>query len=93
MNHNDDRHSEFYRHRQSRPADGSAEVDTVEVSVEATIVDNTQVSVSAARKVMNTLRQFATVSELLRIAGAAIMVGSLSLFMMQGWLEGNDIQR
>ncbi len=94
MNHNDDRHSEFYRHRQTGPADGSTlEGDTVEVSVEATLVDKTQVSVSGARKIMATLRQFATVSELLRICGAAIMVGSLSLFMMQGWLEGNDIQR
>lgn len=50
-------------------------------------------SANRVRKVMNTLRQFATLSELLRVVGAAIMVGSLSLFMLQGWLEGNDIQR
>ncbi len=92
MKRNDDRHAEYYDYRRENSS-SAAVTESVEVSVEATLVDSKQVSVSSARKVINTLRQFATVSELLRILGAAIMVGSLSLFMMQGWLEGNDIQR
>ncbi|MFK8030190.1 MAG: hypothetical protein AB8G18_08110 [Gammaproteobacteria bacterium] len=65
----------------------------VGAGIESAIADHAQVSPSRVRQVVDTLKKFATVSELLRIIGAAIMVGSLSLFMMQGWLEGNDIQR
>lgn len=66
---------------------------TMKTDIEATVADKSNVSVKRARTVMETLRQFASVSELLRIAGAAVMVGALSMFLMQGWLEGNDIQR
>jgi hypothetical protein len=34
-----------------------------------------------------------SVSELLRIFGACAMLASMSLFMLNGWSEGNDIQR
>lgn len=63
------------------------------VNVEAEVAHTAQVSVSQARSVLDTLKRMASVSELLRILGAAVMVGALSMFMMQGWLEGNDIQR
>ncbi len=44
-------------------------------------------------KVLRSIKEFATVSEVLRIFGAAIMVASMSVFLLQGWSEGNDIQR
>ena len=44
-------------------------------------------------RIMNSIRNFATVSEALRILGAAVLVASMSLFLMQGWSEGNDIRR
>ncbi|NNF17734.1 MAG: hypothetical protein HKN70_13400, partial [Gammaproteobacteria bacterium] len=52
-----------------------------------------QVTKGRLRQVLATMRRFATFSELLRVAGAAIMVGAMSVFLMQGWLEGNDLQR
>ncbi len=44
-------------------------------------------------RIMSSIRNFATVSEALRILGAAVLVASMSLFLMQGWNDGNDIRR
>ena len=44
-------------------------------------------------RIMHSIRNFATLSEALRILGAAVLVASMSLFLMQGWNEGNDISR
>jgi hypothetical protein len=43
--------------------------------------------------VMQSVRNFATVSEALRILGAAVILASMSVFLLQGWNEGNDISR
>jgi hypothetical protein len=43
--------------------------------------------------VMHSLRNFATVSEALRILGAAVLLASMSVFLLQGWNDGNDIRR
>lgn len=43
--------------------------------------------------VMQSVRNIATVSEVLRILGAAVILASMSVFMLQGWSEGNDIRR
>ncbi len=43
--------------------------------------------------IMASLRNVASVSEVLRIIGAAVIVASMSLFLLQGWSEGNDISR
>ena len=43
--------------------------------------------------VAQSIRNFATLSEALRILGAAVLVASMSVFLMQGWSEGNDISR
>ncbi len=43
--------------------------------------------------VMRSLRNVATVSEALRILGATIILASMSVFLLQGWSEGNDIRR
>lgn len=45
------------------------------------------------QRVLEAMSQVATLSEALRILGASIMVGSMSLFLMQGWVEGNDVSR
>ena len=42
---------------------------------------------------MQSVSNFATVSEVLRLLGAAIIVASMSVFLLQGWNEGNDIRR
>ncbi len=43
--------------------------------------------------IVESLRNVASVSEVLRILGAAVIVTSMSLFLLQGWSEGNDITR
>ena len=43
--------------------------------------------------VMQSVRNFATLSEILRISGAAILLASMSVFLLQGWNDGNDIRR
>lgn len=43
--------------------------------------------------IMRSLRSVATLSEALRILGAGIILVSMSVFLLQGWSEGNDIQR
>ena len=42
---------------------------------------------------MRSLRNVATLSEALRILGAGIILVSMSVFLLQGWDEGNDIRR
>ncbi|MCP4288744.1 MAG: hypothetical protein GY792_30700 [Gammaproteobacteria bacterium] len=44
-------------------------------------------------RVKNTLKNVASLSELLRITGAGIVVASMSSFILQDWGSGNDIQR
>ena len=43
--------------------------------------------------VMQSVRNFATLSEALRVLGAAVILASMSVFLLQGWNEGNDIRR
>jgi len=43
--------------------------------------------------VMQSIRNFATLSEVLRITGAAVLLASMSVFLLQGWNDGNDISR
>ena len=43
--------------------------------------------------IAQSIRNFATLSEALRILGAAVLVASMSVFLLQGWSEGNDISR
>ncbi len=47
----------------------------------------------SAEGVMQSVRNFATVSEALRILGAAVILASMSVFLLQGWNDGNDIRR
>ena len=42
---------------------------------------------------MRSLRNFATLSEALRILGAGVILASMSVFLLQGWNDGNDIRR
>ena len=44
-------------------------------------------------RILHSIRNFATVSEALRILGATVLLASMSLFLLQGWNEGNDIRR
>jgi uncharacterized membrane protein YecN with MAPEG domain len=43
--------------------------------------------------VMQSIRNFATLSEALRILGAGVILASMSVFLLQGWNDGNDIRR
>jgi len=43
--------------------------------------------------VLQSLRNFATLSEALRILGASVLLASMSVFLLQGWNEGNDVRR
>ena len=44
-------------------------------------------------RVIMTIKEFATLAEVLRVFGALIMVASMSVFLLQGWSDGNDVQR
>jgi hypothetical protein len=44
-------------------------------------------------RVMQSVRNFATLSEALRILGAGVILASMSVFLLQGWDDGNDIRR
>lgn len=46
-----------------------------------------------ANRIMQSIRNFTSVSEALRILGAAVLLASMSVFLLQGWNEGNDIRR
>ncbi len=50
-------------------------------------------STHSVEGVMHSLRNFASVSEALRILGAAVLLASMSVFLLQGWNDGNDIRR
>lgn len=58
-------------------------------------VDDTALPPSRERmeRVLGALRGVATLSEVLRILGAMVMLASLSVFLLQGWHEGNDVSR
>jgi hypothetical protein len=43
--------------------------------------------------IAHSIRNFATLSEALRVLGAVVLVASMSVFLLQGWSEGNDISR
>lgn len=43
--------------------------------------------------VIAAIRNAASLSQLLRILGAAVIVASMSLFLLQGWHDGNDTMR
>jgi len=47
----------------------------------------------SADAIAESLRNFATLSEALRVLGAAVLVASMSVFLLQGWSEGNDMRR
>ena len=43
--------------------------------------------------IMASVRNIATLSEALRVLGAAVLLASMSVFLLQGWNDGNDISR
>lgn len=43
--------------------------------------------------IMQSIRNFASVSEALRMLGATVLLVSMSLFLLQGWSDGNDVRR
>jgi hypothetical protein len=69
----------------------SAFPDDFEVEEREEIVMST--SRFSVDSVMQSVRNFATLSEALRMLGAAVILASMSVFLMQGWSDGNDISR
>lgn len=43
--------------------------------------------------ILSMIEEFASIASILRMGGAAIVVTSMSAFLMQGWAGGNDISR
>lgn len=44
-------------------------------------------------QLIESIQQFATVAEVMRIVGAATMIASMSLLLLKGWHDGDDIYR
>ncbi len=64
--------------------------DLVKDRGEEVVMSTSRFSVDS---ILQSVRNFATLSEALRILGAAVIVASMSVFLLQGWSEGNDIRR
>jgi hypothetical protein len=69
----------------------AAFADEIEVVKERTFVSSP--SRFSVEGVMQSVRNFATLSEALRLLGATVLLASMSVFLLQGWSEGNDISR
>jgi hypothetical protein len=50
-------------------------------------------NVEEKQSIMQMIKQFATLSRILRIVGAFSVVASMSVFLLQGWDNGNDVHR
>ena len=50
-------------------------------------------SPSSDDSLFSRLKKVASVSEILRLFGACAVIASMSLFLLNGWSDGNDIQR
>jgi len=74
-------------------------MNTRATAFESDLIDNEQHAHEVSRSgfsidsVMQSVRNFATLSEVLRILGATVLLASMSVFLLQGWNEGNDIRR
>ena len=47
----------------------------------------------AIERALRSIRDLASLSEILRLAGAASLIVSMAVYLLQGWHEGNDIDR
>ena len=45
------------------------------------------------KSILTKLKNIMSVSEVLRLLGACAVIASMSLFLLNGWSEGNDINR
>jgi hypothetical protein len=67
--------------------------------IDVDMIDNDRARAMDARsgysmgRIQRSLQNFATVSEALRFLGAAVLLASMSIFLLQGWNDGNDISR
>ena len=52
-----------------------------------------QQEVNNGQSIFTKLKNITSVSEILRLFGACAVIASMSLFLLNGWTEGNDIQR
>ncbi len=66
------------------------ESDLIARESEEVVMSSSRLSVDS---VMRSVRNFATLSEALRMLGAAVILASMSVFLLQGWNDGNDIRR
>ena len=57
------------------------------------IFENEEQVISTEPTIFAKLKNIISVSELLRLFGACAVIASMSLFLLNGWTEGNDIQR
>ena len=57
------------------------------------IFENQEQVISNEPTIFAKLKNIISVSELLRLFGACAVIASMSLFLLNGWTEGNDIQR
>ena len=71
-----------------------SDTTTVEqVSFQETDDANSSTAVTDKQSIFDRLKEIITVSEVLRILGAFAVIASMSLFLLQGWSDGNDMQR
>ncbi len=57
------------------------------------LADDPEPTARGLERIRQTMQNFSNVSEALRVLGAAVLVASMSVFLLQGWNDGNDIRR
>ena len=55
--------------------------------------NNTGKSASRIGQVISSIKHYATLAEAMRIVGAGIMLSAISIMLLKGWHDGNDIHR
>ncbi len=51
------------------------------------------ISESRINRLIKSIREFATIAEVMRMLGAALLIASMSLLLLNGWHDGDDILR
>ncbi|MFT6407064.1 MAG: hypothetical protein ACJAQ6_000474, partial [Arenicella sp.] len=59
----------------------------------STLADNEKEQTQDRQSLFSRLEKIASLSQIVRGFGACAIITSMSLFMLQGWAEGNDISR
>ena len=68
-------------------------MSAIELNQEVELEDSEVNQAGRLSRIVSTLKEFATFAEVMRFIGAGIIVSAMTLLLLKGWSEGNDISR